>query len=154
MARSEVAKIAWDNPARLIGARDMGDAALRTAVISVYGISWNRAAIATPITNHINDAVALLLLLLRNSSFPYREYGRLAFPLKDSYTVATNFMNELTDRHRIADQLRLELSFGWGAIVDTALFLQTQDIPPPFNLGALSPSDFQPLTTEPQTLIC
>ena len=102
MARSGEAKIVWVNPTRLIGTRDMADAALRPAAISAYGIRWNRAAIATPVANRINDATAFM----RNSSFPYRGCDLLSLP-KGSYTTTTICMDELMERHRIAAQLRL-----------------------------------------------
>ena len=141
--RAAAATIIWDNLARRISARDATAAALRVAVMAVYGISWNRAVITALTTNRIND---VLPLLKRYTSFPAREYTRLADFLKESYSVSADFPPELLAWRQLAQQLRLELSHGWDAVLSTALFLQVQGTLSPSNLGVLSPAEFQLLT--------
>ena len=144
MARAAEAKIVWDNLARQITARDVTSDALRSAVIAVYGISWGRAVITTLTANRIND----LLALMRNSTFPAQEYARLTAFGVGGYAASSDYPPELMEWLRIAEQLRLELPFGRGAILATALFLQTAGIITPSGLGALSPKEFRPVALE------
>lgn len=145
-----MAKIVWGNLARQIGTRDVAAAALRPAVIAVYGFSGNRAVITTLTTNRINDAIALI----RNSTFPARGYGRLASFFRDSYAASTNFPTDLMERRWIAEQRRLGLSFGWDSIPAKAIFPRSQGIPMPFNSVVLPSDEFQPLATASLMLRC
>ena len=143
MVRTAAAKIIWDNLARVVANRDVSLATVRTAVMAVYGISWNRVVMTAITTNRINDVLATLK---RYTPLPQKEYCRLSEFFKESYQASADFPPDLMEWHRLAQQLRLELLHGWDAILATAIFLRSHEIVSPSNLGVLSPGDFQPLS--------
>ena len=143
MVRTAAATIIWDNHARVVSNRNASTAAIRTAIMAVYGVSWNRVVITAITTNRINDVLAILR---RYTPLPEREYSRLADFFKVSFQASSDFPPDLLEWHRLARRLRLEQLHGWDAILDVAIFLQSQGIASPSNLGALSPSDSRPLS--------
>ena len=123
MARAAAAKLVWGNLARQINSRDATAATLRAAAIAVFGIRWNRSVSTALAANRIND---VLDLLKRYIPFLAREYDRLSQFLKDSHAASTVFPPDLFEWRRLAEQLRLELSFGREAILATSVFLNAQ----------------------------
>ena len=109
--------------------------------MAVYGIRWNRAVFTTIAANRINHAIALL----RNSTFPRTEYARLAAFLSESYSADFSSPPELAEWHSVAAQLRLELSHGWDAALQAAIFLKTRGVRKPFDLGVRTLAEFQPI---------
>ena len=73
-ATAAAATIVWDNLARQINSKTGTPDKLKTAVLAVYGLTWNRAVLAAVST----DRICNVLALLRNSSIPRQEYDRLA----------------------------------------------------------------------------
>ena len=145
MGRSAAAGVIWDNPPRHIGAREATAAALRTSALAVYGAAWYRAAIINISTDRFNYALGLL----RNYAPLSMEYRRLESFLKEAYASSPVAPSELREWRTTSAQIRIELSFGWGAILEMAIALHPHLVLLPFGLGRLKPADFQPLTRLP-----
>ena len=144
-AIAAAADVAWANLARTIGNRNLAPAEVRAAVLAVYGIRWNRAVLRALTTDRINRDHARL----RNSDFPEQEYGRLSAFLKDAYAASSAFPVELLEWRTLAAQISLDMSAGWEAVLQTAIFLRAQGMLTPFRLGVLSPAEFFPLSEIP-----
>ena len=88
MVRTDAAKIIWGNLARFASYREVSLAAIRTAVMAVYGVSWNRAVMTAIATNRLNDVLAFAK---RYTPLPEREYIRLADFFKESCQASADF---------------------------------------------------------------
>ena len=140
-ATAAAAQIIWDNLACQVGSKKGTSSKLKTAVMAVYGITWGGNFLTVVST----DRICNVLALLRNSSFPRKEYDRLADFLKGGYSASNDFPPVLLESMAIAQQLRLELSHGWGALLAVATFLFAHGIPAPLQLAQMSAANIQPL---------
>ena len=110
---------------------ETSESTLLTDVRPIYGIAWNRAVVNSPTTDRVNKAIARL----RNSYFPENGHLRLAAMLKGAFSSAESPPSELRGWRMKYGRFRLELTLGWGAILETVAFLNTKGVFHPAGVG-------------------
>ena len=144
-ATAQAAALVWNNLARQVNLRRPTRAQLLEAVIPVYGIAWNKAAINHLATNRIND---IPTLLRRSEVFPKKECDRLASFMLGAYSAAGSPPPDMLERRTIAERFRPDASFGRDTILDVCTKLAASGIPLPFDMIRISPAESHQMARE------